>query len=187
MKRQRGRGRKVGNPANRSMESNGPEVKIRGNATQIYEKYMQYARDAQTSGDRVRAENLFQHAEHYYRLMAANMPKERPPVSDDNDTSSQNDRSQNNGASSVDDDDNDGLKVVDASDADTSDTARSSRDDDASGDQEQAGEDAPRTRRRRTTRRKPPAAAAAEETKSDTEARSALDALAKEQAAIAQD
>ena len=75
MKRQRGRGRKSnGNPGNRSLESNGPEVKIRGNAAQIYEKYVQYARDAQTSGDRVKAENLFQHAEHYYRMMAANMP-----------------------------------------------------------------------------------------------------------------
>ncbi len=75
MKRQRGRGRKPGNPANRSYESNGPEVKIRGNASQIYDKYLQLARDATSSGDRVRAENLYQHAEHYYRIVQANQPK----------------------------------------------------------------------------------------------------------------
>lgn len=83
MKRQRGRGRKPGNPANRSYESNGPEVKIRGNATQIYDKYLQLARDASSSGDRVRAENLYQHAEHYYRIVQANQPK-RDPNQDEN-------------------------------------------------------------------------------------------------------
>ena len=78
MKRQRGRGRKPGNPGNRSFESNGPEVKIRGNATQIHDKYLQLARDASSSGDRVRAENLYQHAEHYYRIIQANQPKRDP-------------------------------------------------------------------------------------------------------------
>ncbi len=51
--------------------SNGPEVKIRGNPAHIAEKYMQLARDAQTSGDPISAENYFQHAEHYFRLIAA--------------------------------------------------------------------------------------------------------------------
>lgn len=83
MKRQRGRGRKPSNPANRSFESNGPEVKIRGNASQIYDKYLQLARDASSSGDRVRAENLYQHAEHYYRIVLANQPK-RDPNQDEN-------------------------------------------------------------------------------------------------------
>jgi hypothetical protein len=55
----------------RVYESNGPEVKIRGNPAHIAEKYMQLARDAQTSGDPVSAENYFQHAEHYFRLIAA--------------------------------------------------------------------------------------------------------------------
>jgi len=85
MKRQRGRGRKPGggggggnhNHGNRSLESNGPDVKIRGTAAQIYEKYSQYARDAQSGGDRVKYENYLQHAEHYYRVMAATMPRER--------------------------------------------------------------------------------------------------------------
>jgi hypothetical protein len=88
MKRQRGRGRKPGsgggggggshhNHGNRSLESNGPDVKIRGTAAQIYEKYAQYARDAQSGGDRVKYETYLQHAEHYYRVMAATMPRER--------------------------------------------------------------------------------------------------------------
>ena len=52
-------------------ESNGPDVKIRGNASHIAEKYLQLARDAQSSGDPIAAENYYQHAEHYFRLIAA--------------------------------------------------------------------------------------------------------------------
>lgn len=55
---------------NRHYESNGPDVRIRGSAQQILDKYLQYARDAHTSGDRVKAEALFQHAEHYARIVA---------------------------------------------------------------------------------------------------------------------
>jgi hypothetical protein len=60
-------------PPHRSQtfESNGPSVKIRGNAYQVFERYVAMAREAQTSGDRVAAENLYQHAEHYYRIMNA--------------------------------------------------------------------------------------------------------------------
>ena len=56
---------------NRSYDSSGPDIKIRGNASHIYEKYLQLARDANSAGDRVMAENYLQHAEHYYRIMAA--------------------------------------------------------------------------------------------------------------------
>jgi len=76
-KRMRGRNRKGGhhhhhqNPLSRMHESNGPDVKIRGNASHIAEKYLQLARDAQSSGDPVAAENYYQHAEHYFRLIAA--------------------------------------------------------------------------------------------------------------------
>ena len=56
------------NPLTRVYESNGPEVKIRGTAHHIAEKYLQLARDAQGSGDPVTAENHFQHAEHYLRM-----------------------------------------------------------------------------------------------------------------------
>lgn len=69
--RSRGRGRKVHNPANRSYDSNGPDVKIRGNAALIAEKYSTLARDAQVSGDRIASENYLQHAEHYNRIVAA--------------------------------------------------------------------------------------------------------------------
>jgi len=51
-------------------ESNGPDVKIRGTAHHVAEKYMQLARDAQSSGDPVAAEGYLQHAEHYFRLIA---------------------------------------------------------------------------------------------------------------------
>jgi hypothetical protein len=46
-------------------------VKIRGTAQHIAEKYLQLARDAQSSGDTIMAESLLQHAEHYFRLIAA--------------------------------------------------------------------------------------------------------------------
>jgi Domain of unknown function (DUF4167) len=59
------------NPLTRNYESNGPDVKIRGSAQQIAEKYTTLARDAQSSGDRVMAENYLQHAEHYNRIIAA--------------------------------------------------------------------------------------------------------------------
>jgi hypothetical protein len=59
------------NPLTRSYESNGPDVKIRGTAQHIADKYAQLARDAQASGDPVAAENYLQHAEHYYRIIAA--------------------------------------------------------------------------------------------------------------------
>ena len=70
-KRMRGRNRKSHNPLTRVYESNGPDVKIRGTASHVAEKYVQLARDAQSSGDPVGAENYFQHAEHYFRLIAA--------------------------------------------------------------------------------------------------------------------
>ena len=56
---------------NRTFDSSGPEIKIRGSASHVYEKYLQLARDANSSGDRVMAENYLQHAEHYFRIMAA--------------------------------------------------------------------------------------------------------------------
>lgn len=71
----RGRGRKAPNPLTRSYESNGPDVKIRGTALHIAEKYQQLARDAQASGDRVTSENYLQHAEHYLRIIASAQPQ----------------------------------------------------------------------------------------------------------------
>ena len=54
-----------------TFDSNGPSVKIRGNAYQVFERYVAMAREAQASGDRVAAENFYQHAEHYFRIMNA--------------------------------------------------------------------------------------------------------------------
>src|ERR1700732_548086 len=54
-----------------TFDSNGPNVKIRGNAYQVFERYVALAREAATSGDRIAAENLYQHAEHYFRVMNA--------------------------------------------------------------------------------------------------------------------
>lgn len=80
--RSRGRnnngGRKHVNALNRSFESNGPDVKVRGNAAHVAEKYLQLARDAQSAGDGVMAENYLQHAEHYFRIVAAAQPQSQP-------------------------------------------------------------------------------------------------------------
>src|SRR5438309_5514074 len=87
------------NPMTRVFESNGPDIKIRGTASHVAEKYVQLARDAQSSGDPVAAENYYQHAEHYFRLIAAvneqfrqNTPNfYRPEGGAGNDTLSGND------------------------------------------------------------------------------------------------
>jgi hypothetical protein len=79
-KRHRGRNNGGGNPNNRgprpphrmqTFDSNGPNVKIRGNAYQVFERYVALAREAASAGDRIAAENLYQHAEHYFRIMNA--------------------------------------------------------------------------------------------------------------------
>lgn len=91
--RSRGRnnngGRKHGNPLSRNYESNGPDGKVRGNASHVAEKYLQLARDAQSAGDSVSAENFLQHAEHYFRLVASaqqqqNMPRDQAGQVQDN-------------------------------------------------------------------------------------------------------
>ena len=73
----RGRNRSNGrrsysNSANRSFDSNGPDVKVRGTAANVAEKYQALSRDASVSGDRIAAENYLQHAEHYIRIVAQN-------------------------------------------------------------------------------------------------------------------
>lgn len=65
------RGRKPHNLMGRTFDSSGPDVKIRGTAAHIYEKYQALARDANASGDRIGAESYLQHAEHYYRLLSS--------------------------------------------------------------------------------------------------------------------
>ncbi|HET6183554.1 MAG TPA: DUF4167 domain-containing protein [Acetobacteraceae bacterium] len=88
MKRMRGRGHRSGGggglrhhgggggggiPLNRNhvFDSNGPDMRLRGTAQQLFEKYLQLGRDATGAGDRVMAESYFQHAEHYFRILNA--------------------------------------------------------------------------------------------------------------------
>ncbi|MBO6783488.1 MAG: DUF4167 domain-containing protein [Alphaproteobacteria bacterium] len=95
-RRSRGRGgRKSGNPRNQTFDSNGPGARVRGNASQIYEKYQQLARDAASSGDRIASENFLQHAEHYFRVMAANGQRNEQRNNADD---SQKDAADGNGA-----------------------------------------------------------------------------------------
>lgn len=221
MKRQRGRGRKPGgggggggnnhNHGNRSLESNGPEVKIRGTAAQIYEKYAQYARDAQSGGDRVRYENFLQHAEHYYRVMAATMPRDRLLAQQNGEGGSQ--QSQQPGEGNVQTieggissgDTQDALKVMDdqSSDGDDGDDdIDSDRSDDgdraevqtrqdsapqggeAGGQDGEEGGGRPRRRRGRRGRNEGERSGNGGNGGGDPEARSALDSLARKQGAL---
>lgn len=61
-----------------TFDSNGPDGRVRGNARQVYEKYLSLARDAQSAGDRVAAEAYFQHAEHYFRIFSDSTDPQRP-------------------------------------------------------------------------------------------------------------
>src|SRR3974377_298821 len=90
-KRMRGRNnhRKSQNPLTRVYESNGPDIKIRGTASHIAEKYLHITRDARSSGDPVTTDNSYQHAEHYCPLIAAareqspqNQPQHQPRQDD---------------------------------------------------------------------------------------------------------
>ena len=65
------RSRSASSLRHQTFDSNGPDVRVRGNAWQVYEKYQSLARDAASAGDRVMAENYLQHAEHYYRITEA--------------------------------------------------------------------------------------------------------------------
>lgn len=65
---------------NHNFDSSGPDIRVRGNAYQVLEKYLQLARDAGTAGDRVAAENFLQHADHYYRVVASMNEGQRPRI-----------------------------------------------------------------------------------------------------------
>ncbi len=56
---------------NHVFDSSGPDIRLRGTAQQLFEKYLQLGRDATGAGDRVMAEGYFQHAEHYFRILNA--------------------------------------------------------------------------------------------------------------------
>ncbi len=69
--RPRGNGKRFSSGKNQTFESSGPEVKIRGTAQQVHEKYLSLARDALSAGDRITAEGYFQFADHYFRIVSA--------------------------------------------------------------------------------------------------------------------
>jgi hypothetical protein len=76
------RNQQNGIPLNRNhvFDSSGPEMRVRGTAQQLYEKYQQLARDASSNGDRVTGEAYYQHAEHYFRIISAiNQAQGHPP------------------------------------------------------------------------------------------------------------
>ncbi len=76
-----GSGKKHLPPRNQTYDSNGPDIRIRGNAHQVLEKYLAMARDASSQGDRIAAENFYQHAEHYFRVINnQNQANGRHPV-----------------------------------------------------------------------------------------------------------
>jgi hypothetical protein len=69
--RSRGGGKRHGGGKGHSFESGGSEMKMRGTAQQLHEKYLALARDASSAGDRIAAESFYQHADHYHRILNA--------------------------------------------------------------------------------------------------------------------
>ena len=65
-------------PKSQTHDSHGPDVRVRGNAAQVYEKYLNLAGDATSSGDRVAAEGYYQFAEHYFRILNDTTDPQRP-------------------------------------------------------------------------------------------------------------
>ena len=179
MKRSRGRNRRSGgsnqnnfNNPNRHYESVGPDVKIRGSAQQVLEKYQQYARDAQTNGDRILSEAYFQFAEHYQRIVAKQQEardrqqQQRGGNRDERDQG-RRDNARNDGDDNVNDADKDEGETSEASverrDApadqdDRNDDAMRVIDEDDASDEASASSDEENEEkekpRRRTTRRK---------------------------------
>ncbi|MEM5492804.1 DUF4167 domain-containing protein [Hoeflea sp. AS16] len=103
-----GGNRKGQNPLSRSYDSSGPDVKIRGTAQHVAEKYMNLARDAQSSGDRVMAENYLQHAEHYNRIILTAQAQMQERFQRDDSASQARDSQDQDDSDRDGDDDNDG-------------------------------------------------------------------------------
>jgi hypothetical protein len=110
-RRSRGRNNGGKRPGNRNgnFDSHGPDGRIRGNASQVHEKYLSLARDALAIDDRISSENYSQHAEHFYRIIAHNaemqvnneknnpnespvIPADQANISEKNTTSDQNEK-----------------------------------------------------------------------------------------------
>jgi hypothetical protein len=179
MKRSRGRNRRTGgnnqnnfNNPNRHFESVGPDVKIRGSAQQVLEKYQQYARDAHTSGDRILSEAYYQFAEHYQRIVAkqteARDRQQQPRNNRDDRDQGRRDNSRNDGDDNSDDGNQDEDEVAETateasverrdtapSEDDRDDNAMRVIDENESSDDTEASSDAEKEPRRKPARRKP--------------------------------
>jgi hypothetical protein len=130
------------NPLSRNYESNGPDVKIRGNAQLVADKYSTLARDALSAGDNVMAENYLQHAEHYNRIIMAAQAQmqaqreERNESGDDGDDDNQDDNRQASGSNR---DNQDRGDRDDRGDDDRNNRDRGNRDRQNRGRREQSG------------------------------------------------
>lgn len=153
----------------RNFESNGPDVKIRGNAAHIAEKYQQLARDAQASGDSVMAENYLQHAEHYFRILSA-AQAQMPQRTEQNTQNAGNSASQDGGTQSAESGDANAANQGDRGDNQASNNAAAPGEPNAQSENVEVGEatvtddaevkgdaEAPRKPRARRPRRKPQA------------------------------
>ena len=112
-RRPRGRGNPGRGNNNRpqrsnNVDSNGPDVKVRGTAQQVVDKYQTLAREATTAGDPVRAENYYQHAEHYYRVLSANAAANQEKQQRENRNDRNNGADQSNGANGATENGNNG-------------------------------------------------------------------------------
>jgi hypothetical protein len=98
-KRSRGRNqnRRTGPSRNQTFDSNGPSVRIRGNASQVHEKYIAMAQDASSAGDSISSENYLQHAEHYYRILAVQREEAEARASSQQQSPRNNNNNNNNG------------------------------------------------------------------------------------------
>ena len=61
---------------------NHQRVRFNGNASKLFEKYNKLASEALASGDKILAENYFQHADHFARMMPP--PEEMKSISEEN-------------------------------------------------------------------------------------------------------
>jgi hypothetical protein len=62
---------------NNNHDNGGSDVRLRGNASQVHEKYLALARDALSGDDSISSENYSQHAEHFYRIMTINAENQK--------------------------------------------------------------------------------------------------------------
>jgi hypothetical protein len=148
--------RSFGQGPNRSFESNGPGVKLRGTAAQVFDKYLSLARDASTSGDRVSAENFYQHAEHYYRLHSTFNAEQKlrteSEQADDEEQRYQQEENRGNGEAQT----SSGATVEKAESSNASEVETANSSPDSSDQSDDDGEDSPKApakprRRRRSS------------------------------------